>query len=78
MRASSLLVAALGASVWAAPAYPSIDPLDALPDNIRAIMDYFNLLATKVQDSRLLANPPVCDLSKVSLPPGTWDAASTL
>lgn len=68
MQLSLLLVSALSASVWAAPALPKVEPM--LPDNIKSLSDYFNLLASKVQESRVLAIPPVCDLSKVTLPPG--------
>ncbi|KAK4138595.1 hypothetical protein BT67DRAFT_476478 [Trichocladium antarcticum] len=68
MHASLLLVSALAASVWAAPTYPQVDADAAIPDNIRAISEYFNLLASKVQDSRILSTPPTCDLSQVSLP----------
>ncbi|KAL2126127.1 hypothetical protein VTI74DRAFT_1641 [Chaetomium olivicolor] len=67
MRAS-LLLSALSATAWAAPTFPKITADASIPENIRTISEYFNLLATKVQDSRILANPPVCDLSKVSLP----------
>ncbi|KAH6840975.1 hypothetical protein B0I37DRAFT_228448 [Chaetomium sp. MPI-CAGE-AT-0009] len=70
MRASLLFVSALAASVWAAPTYPKIDMAASIPDNIRTVSEYFNMLASKVQDSRLLDIPPVCDLSHVSLPAG--------
>ncbi|KAK4114918.1 hypothetical protein N656DRAFT_767044 [Canariomyces notabilis] len=66
MKFSLLLLSALGASVWAAPAFPKVEAV--VPENIRAISDYMNMLASKVQESRGLASPPVCDLSKVSLP----------
>jgi hypothetical protein len=68
MKFSLLLLSALGASVWAAPAFPKVEAV--VPENIRAISDYMNMLASKVQESRGLASPPVCDLSKVSLPEG--------
>lgn len=32
--------------------------------------DYFNMLATKVQESKKLAAVPVCDLSKAQQPVG--------
>ncbi|KAK3297057.1 uncharacterized protein B0H64DRAFT_116756 [Chaetomium fimeti] len=70
MHASLLFVSALAASVWAAPTYPKIDKAASIPDNIRTVSEYFNMLASKVQDSRLLDIPPVCDLSQVSLPAG--------
>jgi hypothetical protein len=69
MHASLLLVSALATSVWAAPTYPNINAADSIPDNVRTLSEYFNLLASKVQDSRF-TNPPVCDLSQISLPAG--------
>ncbi|KAL2025138.1 hypothetical protein VTK56DRAFT_140 [Thermocarpiscus australiensis] len=68
MRVSLLLVSTIGASVWAAPAFPKVNLEAAIPDSVRDISEYFNLLASKVQESRLLATPPTCDLSKVSVP----------
>ncbi|KAK4127471.1 hypothetical protein N657DRAFT_678069 [Parathielavia appendiculata] len=66
MHASLLFVSALAASVWGAPAYPRITAVD----KIEGVSEYFNLLASKVQESRSRAGPPVCDLSGVSLPAG--------
>ncbi|TVY78128.1 hypothetical protein LSUE1_G004645 [Lachnellula suecica] len=40
----------------------------ALPAEVKALSDYFNLLATKVQAGKSMAAAPVCDLSKASLP----------
>ncbi|KAK4241117.1 protein CASP [Achaetomium macrosporum] len=68
MHASLLFLSALGASVWAAPTYPRIDADASVPDNIRTVSEYFNLLATKVRESRLLDAVPVCDLSHLPLP----------
>ncbi|KAK4152928.1 hypothetical protein C8A00DRAFT_15803 [Chaetomidium leptoderma] len=73
MHALLFLVSALSASVWAAPTFPNLSPDASIPDNIRTLSEYFNLLASKVQDSRLLAVPPVCDLSRMSLPAGASD-----
>lgn len=70
MHASLLFVSALAASAWAAPAFPKISEDAGVPDSVRSISDYFNLLATKVQESRTLAAPPTCDLSHLSLPAG--------
>ncbi|EGS17463.1 uncharacterized protein CTHT_0067900 [Thermochaetoides thermophila DSM 1495] len=64
----SLVASTLATCAWAAPPFPRINVLDTIPNNIRAISDYFNLLATKVQESKKLAAPPACDLSQVSLP----------
>ncbi|GAB1314884.1 Malate dehydrogenase [Madurella fahalii] len=71
MQLSLLLASALGVSVWAAPAFPNIEAI--VPDNIQALSEYFNLLASKVQESRGMAMAPVCDLSAVALPPGAAD-----
>ncbi|AEO63256.1 uncharacterized protein THITE_2108246 [Thermothielavioides terrestris NRRL 8126] len=68
MHASLLLVSALSASVCAAPTFPTISADTAVPDGINAVADYFNLLATKVQESRLLDKAPACDLSQAVLP----------
>jgi hypothetical protein len=70
MHASLLFVSALAASVWAAPTFPKITEDASVPNSLRSVSDYFNLLATKVQESRLLAVPPTCDLSQLSLPAG--------
>ncbi|KAK4191392.1 hypothetical protein QBC35DRAFT_426164 [Podospora australis] len=66
MRASVFLLPALSASVWAAPTFPKITA--AVSDNVQALSQYFNLVASKVQQSRILGQAPVCDLPKVSLP----------
>jgi hypothetical protein len=71
MHASLFFLSALGASVWAAPTYPRIDADASVPDSIRTVSEYFNLLATKVRESRLQDAVPVCDLSHLSLPAGT-------
>ncbi|KAL2170086.1 hypothetical protein VTG60DRAFT_5181 [Thermothelomyces hinnuleus] len=76
MHPSLLFASALVASAWAAPAYPKFDAASSLPDSIRALSDYFNLLASKVQDSRILDVAPVCDLSQVPQPAGAADLPS--
>lgn len=70
MHASLLFLSAFAASVCAAPTYPQVTTDTSIPDNIRSVSDYFNLLAAQVQESRQLAAPPTCDLSQVSLPEG--------
>ncbi|KAL1842057.1 hypothetical protein VTJ49DRAFT_6127 [Mycothermus thermophilus] len=70
MRATFFLTSALAASVSAAPAFPNFVP--DIPDNLRALSNYFNLLATKVQEGRF-TTAPVCDLSQVSLPAAASD-----
>lgn len=68
MHASLWLVSALGASVFAAPTTPKVDTHTGMPGALGYLSDYFNLLASKVQESRLMAEPPVCDLSQVQQP----------
>jgi hypothetical protein len=74
MHASLFLVSTLAASVWAAPTYPKIT--EDAADSIQSVSEYFNLLASKVQESRSWAAPPACDLSSVSLPAGEIDLRS--
>lgn len=68
MHASTLLVSALGASVFAAPVFPDLNLGAALPGSIDTMTAYFTMLASKVQQSKLMSAAPVCDLSKATLP----------
>ena len=68
MLSSVLLVPALAASVFAAPTFPSLNTDAALPGSITVMSDYFNMLADKVQQSRLMSDVAVCDLSKAAVP----------
>ncbi|KAK0635684.1 hypothetical protein B0T17DRAFT_52753 [Bombardia bombarda] len=68
MHASALLVSALSTAVFAAPVTPNLNTDAATPVRLDVISDYFNLLAGKVQQSKLLTMAPVCDLSKAYLP----------
>ena len=68
MLSSVLLVPVLAASVFAAPTFPSINTDATLPESISVMSDYFNLLADKVQQSRLMSDVAACDLSKAVLP----------
>lgn len=70
MRASLFLTSALAVSAWAAPIFPKIDADASIPDNIRALSEYFGLLASKVHETRTHGTAPICDLSHVSLPAG--------
>ena len=70
MHASLVFVSALAASVWAAPTFPQVSTDASTPVDVRSISDYFDLLATKVQESRSLASAPSCDLSHLTLPAG--------
>ncbi|KAK0727379.1 hypothetical protein B0T26DRAFT_672055 [Lasiosphaeria miniovina] len=68
MRASTFILSALGSSVFAAPTFPDLNVAAALPGGIDTVAEYFNLLASKVQASKILIQAPVCDLSKAFLP----------
>jgi len=68
MHASVILASALGAAVLAAPVFPDLNMDAAMPHDISIVTDYFNMLAQKVQESRLMSTAPVCDLSRAQLP----------
>ncbi|KAM0453241.1 hypothetical protein ACHAPV_009035 [Trichoderma viride] len=74
MRPSTFLVSSLAIfGAHAAPAIPKIDlknvanPAAALD----AISNYFNLIASKVQTSKVQPVAPICDMSKAQMPPIT-------
>ncbi|KAK4162726.1 hypothetical protein QBC43DRAFT_72206 [Cladorrhinum sp. PSN259] len=66
MRASVFLVSALSVVVSAAPTFPKVSSDGS--KSVDLISQYFNLLATKVHQSKTFSAPPICDLSRVSLP----------
>ncbi|KAL7930588.1 hypothetical protein V8C35DRAFT_312392 [Trichoderma chlorosporum] len=72
MRSSTFLVSSLAIfGAHAAPALPRLD-LDNIKNPAAALdslSSYFNLLAAKVQTSKVQPVVPVCDLSKVQMPP---------
>lgn len=69
MRASSILLPALCASVFAAPVYPDLNVKAAMPDDAMSdISQYFNMLAQKTQEGRQMARAPACDMSAAKLP----------
>jgi hypothetical protein len=70
MHALSVLLplAALTADVLAAPTYPNLNTNAAMPGSIDTVSEYFNMLAAKVEQSRLMTEAPVCDLSQAVLP----------
>jgi hypothetical protein len=78
MHASLLLVSALGASVLAAPTFPSVDVNAARPGDLDSISAYFNLLARKVQESKNLGQVPTCDITKAQLPTQPPSSAGSL
>lgn len=78
MHSSILLTAALGAmTAMAAPTYPSLNVHAAEPGSSETVSEYFNMLATKVQESKQMAVAPVCDLSTVELPVGMQTSTSS-
>lgn len=75
MRPSTFLVSSLAIfGAHAAPAIPKIDlknvanPAAALD----AISNYFNLIASKVQTSKVQPVAPICDMSKAQMPPSKY------
>jgi hypothetical protein len=78
MRASILLASAFGASVFAAPASPTLNADAASPSGLDTVAEYFNMLATKVQESKNMAAAPVCDLSKAQQPIGMFYSAQNI
>lgn len=69
MRTSTILLSALCASAFAAPALPKLNLDAALPgDAISDISEYFNLLAKKTQEGKQMASSVVCDLSNAQMP----------
>jgi hypothetical protein len=71
MRSSILFAASLGAiTTIAAPTWPALNVEAAQPGSLETVSEYFNMLATKVQQSRSMSEAPVCDLSTVQLPQG--------
>ncbi|OTB05231.1 hypothetical protein M426DRAFT_141374 [Hypoxylon sp. CI-4A] len=68
MYASTLLVSLLGAStVIAAPTWPTFNWDAAKPDGLETVSEYFNMLASKVELGKSMAEAPVCDLSKAQM-----------
>jgi hypothetical protein len=68
MHSSFFLVAALAAGALAAPVYPDLNTDAALPGAEDTMSQYFNMLADKIQQSRMMSATPVCDLSRAVLP----------
>jgi hypothetical protein len=71
MRSSTFLVSSLAVfGAHAAPALPKLD-LDSIKNPavaLDSLSSYFNLLASKVQLSKVQSVAPVCDLSKAQMP----------
>jgi hypothetical protein len=77
MRQSVLLVAALMSVGYGSPSYPQLVVDDGLPGSQQTVSDYFNLVASKVQQSRLMSAAPACDLSQAKVPLGEFTANTT-
>ena len=71
MRFSTLLAPALATLALAAPTYPELGD-EAVPRNLDAVSEYFNLLARKVQITKATSFIPQCDLSKAKMPIGVF------
>lgn len=70
-----LALAALGAGALAAPVTPNLDVAAGTPGGMDALSEYFNLLASKVQQSRTMAVAPVCDMAHAVIALGTlWSS----
>lgn len=70
MRFSTFLTPALATLALGAPTYPELGD-EAVPRNLDAVSEYFNLLARKVQTSKATSYTPQCDLSMAKMPIGT-------
>ncbi|KAL1867112.1 hypothetical protein Daus18300_006511 [Diaporthe australafricana] len=69
MWASTILLPALCASVFAAPTYPDLNLNAAMPgDAMNDISQYFNMLAKKTQEGRQMGQAPACDVSLAKMP----------
>lgn len=71
MRSSTLLVSSLAVfGARAAPALPRLDLSDIANPAVAldSLSSYFNLLASKVQTSKVRPVVPACDLSKAQMP----------
>lgn len=70
MRFSTVLVSAFAVAVSAAPAFPALNIKDVTnpEDTLEALSEYFNLLASKVQLSRVLTQAPTCDVTTAQMP----------
>ncbi|KHO00928.1 uncharacterized protein MAM_01706 [Metarhizium album ARSEF 1941] len=67
---STALTAALVVVANAAPALPTLDRRDNSVNALDSLSGYFNLIASKVEASKLLSTAPLCDLSKARMPDG--------
>lgn len=70
MRSSLCLASLLALPVSAAPTWPSLN-LSVLGNPLAALdglSDYFNLVASKVEQVKSGTTPPQCDVSKAQMP----------
>jgi hypothetical protein len=66
MRYSLWIASALAPFALAAPTYDAWTPAE--PRDTAAISTYFNQLAHRVGQGKLMGSAPVCDLSKAQMP----------
>lgn len=62
------VASALCAVALSAPAIPYSSGAAERPTEMKVLSDYFNMLGSKVQAGKQMAEAPVCDLSKAILP----------
>lgn len=72
MHASLWLVSALGFSAMAAPTFPALNKDTVTPQSLELLAEYFDLLASKVQESRFPGEAPTCDMSTIVPPIGMF------
>lgn len=65
---TSILLSALFASAFAAPAYPELNLNAALPGAVDDLSEYFTMLVRKIQQGKSMSSAPSCDLSKAVQP----------
>lgn len=78
MRCSLWIASALAPFALAAPKYDGWAP--ARPWDSAAISTYFNQLAHRVGQGKMMDSAPVCDLSKAQMPvgkPKPWNPPGT-
>lgn len=70
MRLSTVLASTLAVTASAAPTFPDFNIKDVVnsDDTLGSLSDYFNVLATRVQLSKVMADAPTCDVSKAKMP----------
>ena len=65
------VVSALCAVATSSPTLSFSADAAARPSEMKVLSDYFSMLGSKVQAGRMMAQAPVCDMSKAVLPTTT-------